>query len=108
MKKFSTRKRLFVIWLSGLFLLGLNPVEAQPAYQGTDQTVQIETLQQGGSSWDKKPYIAYPSAPPQLTILRITIPPNHALPWHTHPMPIAAYVFQENSSSKKSQVRKKS
>ena len=27
-----------------------------------------------------------------LTVLRITIPPKTALPWHTHPMPNAAYV----------------
>jgi len=55
--------------------------------------VRVETLMQAGESWDGVPYAAYPPGRPQMTILRITIPPHSALPWHTHPMPNAAYVL---------------
>ena len=54
--------------------------------------VQIETLLQSDSSWDGTPYTAYPQGAPQLTVLKMTIPPHSSLPWHTHPMPNAAYV----------------
>lgn len=55
--------------------------------------VQVQTLMESGASWDGRPYVAYPSAPPMLTVLKITIPAHSALPWHTHPMPNAAYVL---------------
>ena len=56
-------------------------------------SVQIETLMQSSSSWDGQPYKTYPAGPPELTMLKITIPANTGLPWHTHPMPNAAYVL---------------
>ncbi len=54
--------------------------------------VTVETLMKTGASWDGAPYQAYPAGPPELTVLKIAIAPNTALPWHTHPMPNAAYV----------------
>ena len=50
-------------------------------------------LLQADHSWDGSTYEAYPAGQPQLTVLRITIPAHTALPWHTHPMPNAAYVI---------------
>ena len=44
-------------------------------------------------SWDGTPYAAYPSAQPQVTVLKITVPPHTALAWHQHPMISAAYVL---------------
>lgn len=55
--------------------------------------VQVEKLMESGASWDGRPYVAYPSGAPMLTVLRITIPAHSALPWHTHPIPNAAYVL---------------
>lgn len=55
-------------------------------------SVSVETLLKAGASWDGTPYERYPDAAPELTVLRITIPPRTALPWHRHPMPNAAYV----------------
>ncbi|WP_080439935.1 cupin domain-containing protein [Burkholderia ubonensis] len=49
-------------------------------------------LLQSDRSWDGTTYEQYPAGKPQLTILRIVIPAHTALPWHTHPMPNAAYV----------------
>lgn len=44
-------------------------------------------------SWDGTRYKRYPAGQPQLTMLKIVIPAHTALPWHTHPMPNAAYVI---------------
>ena len=54
--------------------------------------VKAETLLNTSQSWDGTAYEMYPSGRPELTVLRLTIAPNTTLPWHTHPMPNAAYV----------------
>ncbi len=54
---------------------------------------QREILVQASQSWNGKPYTHYPAGQPQLTMIRLTIPPHTALPWHTHPFPNAAYVL---------------
>lgn len=66
---------------------------ANAAATNASSSVQSEVLLQTTKSWDGVPYRAYPSAAPELTMLKITIPPHTALPWHTHPMPNAAYVL---------------
>ena len=48
---------------------------------------------QSTTSWDSVPYAAYPTGQTELTVLRITNAPHTTLPWHTHPMPNAAYVL---------------
>lgn len=55
---------------------------------------KTEVLLQSSASWDNNPYARYTDKRPELTVLRITIPANVRLPWHTHPMPNAAYVDQ--------------
>lgn len=55
--------------------------------------VQTDTLSQTSSAWDGTQYKAYPSGQPQITVLKITIPANTALKWHSHPFPSAAYVL---------------
>jgi quercetin dioxygenase-like cupin family protein len=56
-------------------------------------SVQMDTLLRSDTSWDGTPYTTYPQGAPELTVLKITIPPHSSLPWHTHPMPNAAYVL---------------
>ncbi|MET3107405.1 quercetin dioxygenase-like cupin family protein [Oxalobacteraceae bacterium GrIS 2.11] len=58
----------------------------------SDSVVQSEILLRSSSSWDGTPYQAYPGAAPEITVVKITIPPHTELPWHTHPMPNAGYV----------------
>jgi len=53
-----------------------------------------EILLKEDHSWNGVPYKAYPTTPPQLTVLKLTIPPHSALPWHRHPFPNAGYVLQ--------------
>lgn len=56
-------------------------------------TAKKEVLVQSAHSWDGTDYTHYPSGPPELTMLKITIAPHSALPWHTHPVPNAGYVL---------------
>ena len=55
--------------------------------------VKAETLLATGVSWDGEVYKNYPPGDPELSILRITIPPHTRLAWHEHPMPNAAYIL---------------
>ena len=55
--------------------------------------VKVDVLMQSTTSWDSVPYPAYPTGQTELTMLKITIAPHTTLPWHTHPMPNAAYVL---------------
>jgi len=55
--------------------------------------VAVETLLNAGSSWDGVEYDVYPAGPVEVSVLRISIPPHTALPWHKHPMPNVAYVL---------------
>ncbi|WP_455885081.1 cupin domain-containing protein [Pseudomonas spelaei] len=54
--------------------------------------VEQQVLLKSHSSWDGAPYKTYPAGPPELTLLRIRIPANTQMPWHSHPIPNAAYV----------------
>lgn len=56
-------------------------------------TAQKEVLTQSDHSWDGTKYTHYPSGPPELTVLKITIAPHSALPWHKHPVPNAGYIL---------------
>lgn len=74
-----------VLLVASIFLCLITAANAQ-------STIQSETLLSSTSSWDGVPYQAYSSGQPQLSVLKITIPPHTQMKWHTHPMPNAAYV----------------
>jgi quercetin dioxygenase-like cupin family protein len=61
-------------------------------YAGEPQ-IKVEQVLQTTQSWDSSPYTSYPTGQPQVTVLRITIPPNTALHWHHHPIISVAYVL---------------
>jgi quercetin dioxygenase-like cupin family protein len=54
--------------------------------------VVVSQVLQATRSWDGNKYSRYVTGQPQITILKISIPPNTALDWHEHPMISAAYV----------------
>jgi quercetin dioxygenase-like cupin family protein len=60
---------------------------------GHHPSIESETLLQSSSSWDGTLYTAYPSGQPELSVLKITLPPHTTLRWHTHSMPNAGYVL---------------
>jgi quercetin dioxygenase-like cupin family protein len=55
--------------------------------------IQVQQILQTTQSWDGKNYQCYPTGQPQLTVLRITVPPNTALHWHDHPVISVGYVL---------------
>jgi len=55
---------------------------ASPKYANDVRSIQ---LVRSTASWDGQPLPPYKADTPEITILRITIPPNHTLPIHTHP-----------------------
>jgi quercetin dioxygenase-like cupin family protein len=54
---------------------------------------EVEQILQTTQAWDGTPYKNYPTGQPQLTVLRIKIPPHTALHWHYHPVISVAYVL---------------
>jgi quercetin dioxygenase-like cupin family protein len=65
-----------------------------PAVLGArEPQIQLQQLLQTTQSWDGVNYQKYPAGQPQLTVLRITIPPNTALHWHHHPVISVGYVL---------------
>jgi quercetin dioxygenase-like cupin family protein len=57
-----------------------------PAYALDTATAQVEVLAKTSSSWDQSQLPAYPAGTPEVTILRIKIPPGVQLPMHRHPV----------------------
>jgi monofunctional chorismate mutase len=56
-------------------------------------SIRSETLLQTSYSWNGAAYTHYPIGVPELSVLKITIPPHHELPWHIHPIPNAGFVL---------------
>ncbi len=78
--------------LSNLLISGA-VLAAAPAFAQTTATAQKQVLLQADHSWNGAAYTSYPAGTPQLTMLKLTIAANTALPWHTHPFPNAGYVL---------------
>jgi cupin domain len=74
--------------LSGLFLWLI------PGVLGArEPQIEVRQILQTTQSWDGVNYQRYPTGQPQLTVLRITIPPKTALHWHHHPVISVGYVL---------------
>ena len=78
---------LQVIVLSSLLWM----IAASRATAGNPH-IAVSQVLQTTRSWDGNKYSRYVNGQPQITILKISIPPNTALDWHEHPMISAAYV----------------
>ncbi|WP_313345573.1 cupin domain-containing protein [Stenotrophomonas sp.] len=75
-------RRLFL----PLFLL-LGGIHTASAHE-----VETEVLAQADRAWDGSAWWAYPHATPLVSLLRLRIPAETLLDWHTHPMVNMAYV----------------
>jgi len=64
-----------------LTLLLLNSASAKKP-----NTIEIEVLTKGITSWDGKELPDYAKGKPEVSILRIKIPPGTELPLHKHPV----------------------
>ena len=59
----------------------------------TEQAVQTEPLVKSTAAWNGRAYEKFGEGRPELTVVRVTIPPHTRLPWHTHPMPNVGYIL---------------
>jgi len=77
------------------FMAGVLTVASMVGVAHAQQTAsaKADVLVKTESSWNGVAYTAYPTGRPELTMLKMTIPAHTALPWHTHPIPNAAYVL---------------
>lgn len=55
-------------------------------FAGQAKAVEVDVLAKTGHSWDGSRLPRYPKGIPEITILRITIPPGSVLPVHKHPV----------------------
>jgi quercetin dioxygenase-like cupin family protein len=83
------RNSIRLLLLSSLLWHGVGTREAY----GRDPQVTVEQLLQTTQAWNGTEYTHHLTGQPQITILRISIPPNSALDWHEHPMISAGYVL---------------
>ena len=75
--------KLLKIFLCGFFYALVTTGYAQA---GQPENIVVETLARSSVSWDGSPLPAYPTGQPEVTILRISIPPNFEIPLHKHPI----------------------
>ena len=69
------------------FLLGVfSPVFSDEYHDKESSGVHIETLLKSSKQRNGKLLPKYPTSKPEITVLKITIPPNTVLPPHTHPV----------------------
>jgi quercetin dioxygenase-like cupin family protein len=54
---------------------------------------KAEILVQSDVSWDGQKLPPYPTVPPEITVLKVTIPPHSTLQWHKHPSINAGYMI---------------
>ena len=66
---------------------------SMPVWALDSGEVRAEKMLQTQRSWDERLYPAWPGGQPELTLLRITVPPHAALDWHRHPVINVAYML---------------
>ena len=55
-------------------------------FAGQANAVKVDVLAKTSHSWDGSRLPGYPTGIPEVTVLRITIPPGAELPVHAHPV----------------------
>lgn len=85
----SQQKRPMTRWTIAFFFC----LAAQMSHAQAAQTARKEVLLEADHAWNGKSYQHYPVGKPLLTVLKITVAPHAALPWHEHAIPNAAYIL---------------
>ncbi|MBF0252221.1 MAG: cupin domain-containing protein [Candidatus Omnitrophica bacterium] len=72
-------KKVFIIFIIFMQLLSCSwAIDAE--------NIEVKTLAKSTLSWDGEALPEYPRGTPEVTILKITIPPDVKLPLHEHPV----------------------
>jgi quercetin dioxygenase-like cupin family protein len=82
-------KTNLICWLA----VSLAPWCIATELPATQSQVKVVKLLETTHSWDGVKYTAYPTGQPQVTLLKISIPPHTTLDWHHHPVINVAYVL---------------
>ena len=72
-------KKVICVFLSAILVAGC-------AFAKHTNNVLSVQLTKSTESWNGQPLPEYKAGTPEVTILRITIPPHQVLPMHTHPL----------------------
>lgn len=89
------QKNLFkTVAISALLSFPLSCDDSDDELPKSEYSDKIEsvTLLKTTKSWDGTLYASYPTGQPEISVLKISVPPNKALDWHKHPIINAAYV----------------
>ncbi|MCS4302103.1 MULTISPECIES: cupin domain-containing protein [unclassified Chryseobacterium] len=90
-----TKKNLLTTALfAALATLPLSCDNSSSDVQPSEYSDKIEsvTLLKTTKSWEGTTYPSYPSGQPEISVLKISVPPHKALDWHKHPVINAAYI----------------
>ncbi|REC62107.1 cupin [Chryseobacterium pennae] len=90
-----TKKNLLTTALfAALATLLLSCDNSSSDVQPSEYSDKIEsvTLLKTTKSWEGTTYPSYPSGQPEISVLKISVPPHKALDWHKHPVINAAYI----------------
>ncbi|MGY2293592.1 cupin domain-containing protein [Pseudomonas sp. SDO5511_1_S431] len=58
------------------------------------QQLKFEKILVTDRSWDGVPLTDYPRAQPELSVIKVEIPPHTSLDWHTHTIPSVGYLIK--------------
>lgn len=92
--------------LLALFAIQWSFLAQAHLYAGQPQ-VKVEQLLQTTRSWDGVRYAAYPTGQPEVTLIKISIPPHTTLDWHRHPMISVAYILSGSLTVEKRDTGKR-
>ena len=79
-------KRTYTLLLGWLLLAGAGCGTWRGGPSVTSERTEVAVLAKATRSWDRALLPAYPEGQPEVTILRITVPPGVTLPMHRHPV----------------------
>ena len=72
--------------------------------EAREPQTEVQQILQTTHSWEGTNYQSYPTGQPQLTVLRIKVPPNTALHWHHHPVISVGYVLSGDLTLEKKET----
>lgn len=73
-------------------ILSCDNTSSDPQISEYSDKIESINLLKTTKSWDGTLYGSYPAGQPEISVLKIAVPPNSALDWHKHPVINAAYV----------------
>ena len=89
MEKINNSKQIMLVRFFVLIFIG-----GMTETTGAEDTfVQSELYLKTTKSWDGSEYLHYPEGKPEITVLKVIVPPKTELSWHTHPVISVVYLL---------------